>query len=724
LTWAQFAAGAANVSSEAPNPAGGMVASSVPLVANPKTIQNAAGDSVSVGANGVYTVKFASPAWTFVGNLAQNVTDVASDSGTDQLGDYAEITFKYKAAVGYAAGIRLYMDASKVIFSDTTQAEGPNDLAFPQFVSYPAAQSHLSFGGIFCTYNFRTLYDDSLWMFYEKNHDAFILSAANNFTISRMFMKDNALACGVQADIKQLPAGYNSRFILAAQNGINKLYSTWGNTLVTLGGKKPPANDAAIELNQIGYWTDNGSTYSYNDNRPLGFQKTLLTMRDEFKTKGIDLGYVQLDSWFYPKGPTQTWNNRDGGIYEFKAHPQLFPDGLEAFHKELGLPMIAHARWVDPASPYHQQYQTSAAAGTPGAVIDKKYFDDRMAYLKNNGVTVYEQDWLGFRGQPAMNLTDNLAYLDNMANTAATNGMTMQYCMIHGRHYLQASLYPNLTSVRTSQDRFNTNRWSEFLYGSRVAQAVGTWPWTDVYMSGETRNLLISTLSAGLVGVGDKLGDLNAVNLLKAVRPDGVIVKPDVPLTPMDDVYFNDANRLGQPFIATTYTDHGKSRAVYVFAYGENPANLAATFKPADCDMAGDVYVYDYFAATGAVVKAGNAYQFTTTMPQNTTGGTYLIAVPIGPSGLALVGDTDKFVTRGKKRIASLSDDGVMHVGVAFAEKEATVTLNGYAPAKPNAQAGAGTVGDVAYDEATHVFTLTAAPDKAGTATINLTPAK
>ena len=40
----------------------------------------------------------------------------------------------------------------------------------------------------------------------------------------------------------------------------------------------------------------------------------------------------------------------------------------------------------------------------------------------------------------------------------------------------------------------------------RLASALGEWSWTDVFMSSETSNLLLSTLSASMVGVGDALG--------------------------------------------------------------------------------------------------------------------------------------------------------------------------------------------------------------------------
>lgn len=67
-------------------------------------------------------------------------------------------------------------------------------------------------------------------------------------------------------------------------------------------------------------------------------------------------------------------------------------------------------------------------------------------------------------------------------------------------------------------------------------------------------------------------------------------------------------------------------------------------------------------------------------MPNDTNGGTYFIIVPLGPSGIALLGDTNKFVTRGKKRISSISDDGLLRATVVFAPGETNVALCGYAP--------------------------------------------
>ena len=105
-------------------------------------------------------------------------------------------------------------------------------------------------------------------------------------------------------------------------------------------------------------------------------------------------------------------------------------------------------------------------------------------------------------------------------------------------------------------------------------------------------------------------------------------------------------------------------------------------------------------------------------MPDDTNGGSYFIAVPIGPSGIAFLGDTNKFVTRGKKRISSFSDTGLLRASVAFAAGENNVTLCGYAPSSPYAFALSGSTNNLTYSPAAHIFTLRVSPGASGSATV------
>jgi len=84
----------------------------------------------------------------------------------------------------------------------------------------------------------------------------------------------------------------------------NKLYI--GNTLTGLSGKSRPAM-MPRGMNKLGYWTDNGAAYYYKDLRCYAAR---CWRRASVCTNGFPLGYMQLDSWWYPKGVANTWAGR------------------------------------------------------------------------------------------------------------------------------------------------------------------------------------------------------------------------------------------------------------------------------------------------------------------------------------------------------------------------------------------------------------------------------
>jgi hypothetical protein len=690
------------------------------------TITNLMGVSITLDASGNYTVQSSAPAWTFGGSLGVTPTGVASNSGSDNIGLYSELTFNYVSGVNRTAAIRLYRNTPTVLFTHTYLAASTNDLAFPRLTTYPTGLSFINYQDVgFATYDFTRLHGDSPWLFFDTNYNSFVISPAANFMIANDVTNGSgAISCGINSGITNLPANFTHRTILVVQNGINRTFETWGSALTGLSGKVRPANDAAVELNKLGYWTDNGAFYYYNYDNSKGYTGTLLAVRDQFASMGLTLGYMQLDSWWYPKGAANTWqgdaSNNRGGINQYIAAPELFTNGLASFQQQLGMPLVVHSRWIDLASPYNSQYLMSTNTSGDIVSVDPAFWTNRMAYLQSGGVVTYEQDWLNNNALPAMNLNDPPAFMNYMASAASSNNINMQYCLPLPRNILQGSLYNNLLTTRTSDDIFVPARWNQFIYDSRLASALGTWPWTDVYFSSAIRSLLISTLSAGPVGVGDALDSVNFSNLLKSVRADSVIVKPDVPLVPLDFNYVNDAQGKNLPLVSSAYTDHNGLRNYYVFAYARTSANPNASFTPAQLGMSSNAYVYDYFSQTGMVVTVSNSFNFTTTTPDAVIGGSYFIVSPIGPSSLAFIGDTGKFVTAGKKRISVLSDSGSLQVMVAFAAGESNVTLLGYAPSyKPQVTVSNGFAGPV-YMNGGRQFTVSVSPDGSGTAMIVL----
>jgi hypothetical protein len=107
-------------------------------------------------------------------------------------------------------------------------------------------------------------------------------------------------------------------------------------------------------------------------------------------------------------------------------------------------------------------------------------------------------------------------------------------------------------------------------------------------------------------------------------------------------------------------------------------------------------------------------------MPGNNAGGSFFTVVPVGPSGIAFLGDTNKLFSLGKKRISALSDTGIVKATVQFAHGETNLTLSGYAPSAPYLWALDGVVSAINYDPAKHFLSVNLAPGASKTALLAL----
>lgn len=671
----------------------------------------ASGLTIHVDMNGTYTIRTHSPAWTFSGSVGYSLEHITVNNGSDNLGSYREISFTYQGKVARTSAIRSYGSRPVLLFSTTYLAASSNSEPFPAFTTYPKNLYHLSYRGSFSIARFDLSGTDSPWLFFDKHAHSLILSPAANFMVARLALSTNGtISSGVNNGIEALPQGFTHKTMLTVGNGINNTYNFWGQAMTDLQGKVRSANDANVTLNKLGYWTDRGATYYYSYIHSRGYANTLAAVVNDFTQQGIPLGYLQLDSWWYSKGNPPSWNKGNGGIYTYTPDPSLFPGGLSAFQKMIGLPLVVHGRWIDKNSPYRLQYSMSGNVST-----DARYWQSIMNYIHSNGAITYEQDWLSAQAQSLNNLSDPNAWMSDMANAASQYGLTLQYCMPDPHHLLQSSLYNAVVTTRVSNDHFIRPRWDEFLYDSRLASALGVWPWTDVFMSTQTDNLLISTLSAGMVGVGDPLGAESKTNLMQTIRTDGVIVKPDTSIIPVDATYIAQAQGTNPAMIAAAYSYHTNLTAAYVFAYSRtSPSSQTASFTPASLGITSDAYVYNYFTGHGTVVKTNQSFS------RSVNSGSYFIVVPIGPSGIAFLGDAGKFVSLGSKRISSLSDNGSVHATVAFAPQEGTVTLHGYAPSQPTITTTNGVAGPITYDPTTHLFSFPLSAGQNNSATISI----
>jgi hypothetical protein len=651
--------------------------------------------TVVVSASGAYSVTFKSPNWTFSGNLGVAAAGISSTTGSDALGSYCDTSFTYSASGNRSARIRTYAATPVVVFSESNAAAVTNTRNFPKLTSVPNLPHHITYGGggsfttNFINYQLATLVPDSPFVYFDDAANTFIISGASHFPNTQTAAAGGGITSGIQSNITMLPAGFETSTMLVADAGYGRAYEEWGQALLAFTGKTLAANDSSPVLGKFGYWTDNGASYYYKTQAGVDYQTTLLNVSNYFNTNGVPLAYVQLDSWWYPKGPTQSSTDTTGGFYLYEAQSGLFPNGLAVFQKSLGTGLVTHNRWLDASSPYRTQYKVSG-----NTIIDPAFWADRAAYLKSSGVLVYEQDWLAQTGLPDQNnLTDQEAYLDSMAKGMGDAGLQIQYCMPLARHILQSTKYNGVTNSRVSSDRFGAGMYRDFLHGSQLAWAVRLWPWTDVFMSSERDNLLLSNLSAGPVGTGDAINAANFTNIKQVIRTDGVIVKPDVPIVLIDRSIVADAMGGSPALIATTHTQHDAGRFTYVYAFGGG----SASFTPSELSYTGNAYVYDVINDTGKLLPATQTF---------TGNNGYYMVAPLGTSGIAFLGDRGKFVPLGKKRISAVTDNGTITATVQYASGEGAVTIQGYATAAPTVTATSGTVGAVTYSTPTQRFTV------------------
>lgn len=679
-------------------------------------------------ATGRYEVTWQPTAWVLSGSLDVPLKNAALVKGSDRIGAFQEIGFAWVEKQSPRTGrIRLYDASALLQFTITCdEAQELPPAPFPNFTKLPQNLHIFSHSQReFAPPQFAANEICTPWLLFDDKANAFVISPASHFFVASMW-GDGAqrIASGFNKNLRNLPAGFAQQTLLTFGAGINRSWDAWSRAMLAMNGAKRPRNDADVILKYLGYWTDNGATYYYNYDTEKGYARTLQSLVEHYRQEQIPIRYLQLDSWWYSKSttgadgtpgkpkkveklPEGEWN-RYGGTLEYRAHKAIFPDGLDAFQKSIGLPLITHGRWIDPASPDRKRYQISGVAP-----VDPKWWDDTAAYLKSSGVVTYEQDWCDriYANSPefSSDVDTGEAFLDNMARASKEQGLSLQYCMPYACYFLQGSRYENLTTIRTCTDRFNPNRWNDFLYTSRLATSMGIWPWADVYNSTERDNVLLSTLSAGAVGIGDRVGSETKTNLFRAVRADGVIVKPDAPIVPLDRSYIADAQHINSPLTSATFTEHDSVRTVYLFACNrpKSPAG-EVRFTPAELGFHGPVYVYDFFRGTSRHLDLGETYA--ASLDQAATA--FYVLASIGRSGTAFLGDRDKFVSTGKQRIASLRDSpGRLEAEVIFAEREPTVTLHGYAARAPHASTRFGRAIPLDYDATTQHFSVEVRPD-------------
>ena len=521
-------------------------------------------------------------------------------------------------------------------------------------------------------------------VFYNRNFQTLIISPLDHFLYSLIREEKSRLQIGLEAELDALPKGFSHPVIFYSGRGIRQSFEEWGRLLRRWYGTTPPDLYADVGLKYLGYWTDNGSFYYYNTEKGMNYEETLLALKKYADELGVPFGYFQIDSWWYLKstdkrtgfGPLDWIKNlTGGGVIRWEARKDVFPQGVKAFQQKLGLPLIAHNRWYDKSTDYRKEYKFVDGVGNrnPAFPIEERFWDMILKSAKERGIVVYEQDWLDTQWKIIPYIRQHIDVGENwlswMSKYAQKYNLTIQYCMANPGIFLQAVKYPNITQIRCSGDYLagapKEYWWKHFFITSMLAWSCGIYPWKDTYLSSSGQRLirdekrsfeetLISVLSAGPVGPGDRIGYINKPLLMRTCRKDGVLLKPDKPAMPIDKVFISKKG----PFTVITETATQIGKYYYVAGFNLYPYILSKKITFADLSIKNKNYlVWDW--KNKRFQK--NPQEILLPKRLGIYKAVYYILVPELEKGVAFIGEFEKFITTSKGRFQSIEyNNGVL----------------------------------------------------------------
>ncbi len=648
---------------------------------------------------GRYRVTWPVTHWSYSSSAAKPPDDVHQSMVATSLGNGTRLTWREPGVPAqYAA--TLYPRRQLIVFSAANQLPGA---IFPAFTHTPQGLLHMSLDGhVFTPLQFQLANTATPWVFFNRQFQTCIFAPASEILVSRLYGDGRKLmADGFNKGVVGSALKEPHLTLLLFGNGMRKTIGDWGDAFRSLHHRPMVSQNASPVLRDFGYWTDLGTNYFYNYDKKYGYTGTLLHVASEFRQDHIHLGYMELDSWWYdktnhyyngkklkpmnPRMPANNHWNYYGGTWRYHASHQLFPHGLAAFQHQLHLPLVVHARWIARHSPYHKRYHMSGIAPSSRA-----YWRSRAKYLASAGVRAMEQDWLIYiySASPQLHIHLSIArdFAHGMVDALSAHRIAALYCMVTGRFLTEAGELPDVIAIRGATDHFQKARWRDFIYNSMFIHAVGAWPWSDAFPSAKRGDLLVSLLSGGPVGVGDKLGSIDSKNINMAIRADGRLVKPTLPLMPTDQTIVNDALGRKIPLVATTYSGNKiKTPLVFVFRRPGDQSAVTLTPRSLGLNPHGAWIAREYF--TGQSVLFDRRDPIRVRLSANKWA--YWVLAPILPSRIAFFGDLRQMVPAGSARIADLTSCRGSHAGVSmrviFAMSEKSVPLTFYSYHTPSA---------------------------------------
>lgn len=403
----------------------------------------------------------------------------------------------------------------------------------------------------------------------------------------------------------------------------------------------------------------------------------MLDVKADWESKKIPARYFQFDSWWYPKEgdpPGGIPIRSSNGLIRWEPVLSVFPDGLKPW---LDLPVFLHSRIFALSNIYKDQFKF-ICDGIGCLPQDETFFEHILAKVSSWKPFVYEQDWMNelTANNPAVtnSTSHGRDWLLAMGHGAEKRNISIQYCMLMMPHLLQSTEIQSVTQARASGDYSpGSNQWS-IGRTSLLYWALGIVPSKDTFFTNITQpdcphdphciepntdiQTLISILSMGPVGPGDRLTWSNTSLISRTCRTDGILLRPDRPLLPVESTYPAIFQSRKELKLWETVTKIPGSKARWHYVIGISlPTHTILTLS--DLGELEDIFLaYNFYDHTFVVMdKSPLTLNCTTKSDPNGLNFTfYVIAPRLAKSGWTLLGQIDKFVSASKQRVVAVND--------------------------------------------------------------------
>lgn len=487
---------------------------------------------------------------------------------------------------------------------------------------------------------------------------ALAIAPGNWFLTSPMVRMPGGAARGLHGAVDSLPAEFTVDTWFVAGENVPSALVALGDLLMAQSGKRRPHSKDHPFLSTLGHWNAYGSYYT-EQFHPLD-GKTVEELASYFKREDIPIRYFGLDLWYpYP---------RIGQATCYQPDQHKYPEGLKKLGERTGLPYVLHLA----ALVKENEYGINPADPTVYRTIAQE--------LKGEGGIAAWHDWLRTQQHftPALRADPEAAerWFSGMAKAFREAGLPVLLCMHTMGMALASTREPNVISARSYTDylfgqsgqmeRLVAMGFADFAKNRRPRQAfirnnvlvgmvlyaLGLLPFHDLFITNAhhvegfgdelaEQEALLRALSAGPVGIGDKLGEIDKELVARLAFPDGHLAQPDRPLFPLWET-------LGEEvLVAWTETRlNEKLRWIYLVAFNVGAEEQA--YRVDTSRIFGNAhFIYDYFG--GQLVKevAGR-------LPP--ARAHYYVLVP-QVVGTGLLGLTDKFVTMPTGRLLDFQVD-------------------------------------------------------------------